>query len=135
MKDYLHQQFKIKDLGEFRYFLGLEIARSRAEIVMNQRKYCVELLTDTGFLEAKGSNSPMEVNLRLSAKQGDSLEDPSVYRNLVGLHYLTITRPDITFAVQQLSQFQNEPYSGHLEAAHRVLRYLKSSPAQGLIYK
>ena len=53
VKEYLHKQFKIKDLGELRYFLGLEIARSREGIAINQRKYCVQLLTDTGVLEAK----------------------------------------------------------------------------------
>ncbi|CAN0874921.1 Retrovirus-related Pol polyprotein from transposon RE1 [Linum grandiflorum] len=136
IKKHLCSAFKMKDLGDLRYFLGLEIARSREGIVVNQRKYCIELLNDTGFLESKGNKSPMDVNLKLNANQGETLQDPSIYRNLVGrLHYLTITRPDIAFAVQQLSQFQANPCSEHLEAAHRILRYLKSAPGQGLIYR
>ncbi|CAN1751808.1 Retrovirus-related Pol polyprotein from transposon RE1, partial [Linum perenne] len=136
VKAHLQLNFKIKDLGSLKYFLGLEIARSSDGIAVNQRKYCIELLTEAGFLECKSTKSPMDPNLRLSAKEGEKLDDPGPYRQLVGkLHYLTITRPDIAFAVQQLSQFQSEPHNGHLMAAQRILRYLKLAPGQGLFYK
>ncbi|CAN1754083.1 Retrovirus-related Pol polyprotein from transposon TNT 1-94 [Linum perenne] len=136
VKLYLQSNFKIKDLGDLKFFLGLEVARSKSGIVVNQRKYCIELLNEAGFLECKSTKSPMDPNTRLSAEQGDKLENPGLYRQLVGkLHYLTITRPDIAFAVQQLSQYQSEPCVGHLQAAQRILRYLKSSPGQGLFYK
>ncbi|CAN0842427.1 Retrovirus-related Pol polyprotein from transposon TNT 1-94, partial [Linum grandiflorum] len=96
VKEYLKSVFKIKDLGPLKYFLGLEVARSKQGIAVNQRKYCVELLAEAGFLEAKESKTPMDMNLKLKAKQGKPLENPGSYRQLVGkLHYLTITRPDI----------------------------------------
>ncbi|CAN1266801.1 Retrovirus-related Pol polyprotein from transposon RE1 [Linum perenne] len=66
---------------------------------------------------------------------GTRLADGTEYRQLVGrLHYLTITRPDISYGVQQLSQFQSSPTDLHLQAAHKVIRYLKQSPGQGLFF-
>jgi hypothetical protein len=77
----------------------------------------------------------MEQNLKLSSKDGVSLDDPSSYRRLVGrLIYLTITRPDLAFAVQHLSQFMQDPRQPHLDAAHRLLRYIKHSPGQGILF-
>ena len=77
----------------------------------------------------------MEQQLKLSNEQGELLQNTSPYRRLVGhLIYLTITCPDIMFAVHTLSQFMHAPRKPHLDAAMGVLRYLKSSPGQGLLY-
>jgi hypothetical protein len=77
----------------------------------------------------------MDSNLKLSRDNGSLLEDPTSYCRLIGhLLYLTITRPDITYSVQVLSQFMSTPHQPHLDAAHRILRYLKSAPGQGLFY-
>jgi hypothetical protein len=76
----------------------------------------------------------MEQNSILSKDAGDYLVDPSTYRRLIGrLLYLTITRPDISYPVQVLSQFMDKPSQSHLTAAHKVLRYIKSAPGQGLL--
>jgi len=92
-------------------------------------------LEDCGLLAAKPSKFPMETNLKLSRHNGDVLDNPASYRRLVGrLLYLTITRPDIAYSVQTLSQFMDTPRQPHMDAATRVLRYLKSSPGQGLFY-
>jgi hypothetical protein len=95
----------------------------------------LEILEDTGLLAAKPSKFPMESNLKLSTSNGDLFADPASYRRLVGrLFYLTITRPDISYSMQILSQFMANPQQPHMDAATRVLRYLKSSPGQGLFY-
>uniref|UniRef100_A0A803NGJ9 Uncharacterized protein n=1 Tax=Cannabis sativa TaxID=3483 RepID=A0A803NGJ9_CANSA len=77
----------------------------------------------------------MDPRLKLDDQQGEALADPSPYRQLVGkLLYLTLSRPDITFVVNILSQFMSSPRTPHLQAVHHLLRYLKGSPGQGLLY-
>ncbi|XP_019057317.1 PREDICTED: uncharacterized protein LOC109116399 [Tarenaya hassleriana] len=135
LKTLLSCHFKVKDLGPLRYFLGLEIARNSSGISVSQRKYCLELLRDVGYLGCKSVSVPIDPNVQLNQDSGTLLDDPVSYRNLVGrLLYLTITRPDITFSVHKLSQFVHRPTTEHLKAAHRVIRYLKSNPGQGLFY-
>jgi hypothetical protein len=77
----------------------------------------------------------MEQNLKLFKDASFLLTDPTSYRCLIGkLIYLTITRPDLAYVVHTLSQFMDQPWQPHLDAAQRVLRYLKTSPGQGLFF-
>jgi len=136
LKCFLQSQFQTKDLGQLKYFLGIEVARSQLGIALSQRKYTLDLLSETGMLGAKPVDSPMDVNCRLSDDQGELLHKPEKYRRLVGkLNYLTVTRPDISFAVSVVSQFLNSPRTNHWDAVMRILRYLKKSPGMGLLYE
>lgn len=110
VKSFLHAQFTIKDIGPAKYFLGLEIARSKKGIYINQRKYILDLVTEAELYGSKPCPTPMSENTKLITKDGDLLEDPEKYRRLVGrLLYLGFTRPDIAFATHQLSQFVTAP--------------------------
>ena len=105
-KEYLSQCFHIKDLGVLKYFLGLEVARSPKGIFPCQRKYALEIVDECGMLGSKPVAFPMETNHKLALATDKSLSDPTQYRRLVGrLIYLTITRPELCYAVHILSQF------------------------------
>lgn len=120
----LNTKFRLKDLGPMKYFLGLEIARISKRISICQRKYALDILQDYGILAAKPTKFPMETNLKLSQDAGALIADPTVYRLLIGhLIYLTITRPDVAYFVQLLSQYMDKPCQPHLDVAYRVLRY------------
>ena len=95
----------------------------------------MEVLEDSGLLASKPVHFPMEPNVKFSKDSGQLLDDPTAYGQLVGrLLYLTISRPDISFAVQVLNQFMAQPRAPYLVAAYRILRYIKASPAQGLFF-
>uniref|UniRef100_A0A1S3ZHA5 Uncharacterized mitochondrial protein AtMg00810-like n=1 Tax=Nicotiana tabacum TaxID=4097 RepID=A0A1S3ZHA5_TOBAC len=99
LKSFLHTRFHTKDLGQLKYFLGVEVNRSKKGILLSQRKYILDLLAETGKLTAKPCSTPMVPNVYLMKDGGDPFDDPERYRRLVGkLNYLIVTRPDITFA-------------------------------------
>lgn len=134
LKGFLDTRFHIKDLGSLKYFLGIEVARSKKGLFLCQRKYALDILHDMGMLGCRPSFFPMEQHLKLHPDDGDPLSNPSSYRRLVGrLIYLTITRPDILFAVHVLSQFMHKPHQPHMDAAIRLLRYLKGTPGHGIL--
>ncbi|KAL7585123.1 hypothetical protein Lser_V15G44364 [Lactuca serriola] len=133
LKQQLSAKFKLKDLGSLGYFLGLEVAKSKEGIFVSQRNYTLQLIEDLGFLAAKPVSTPMDLRNNLQSDKGDLFDDPARYRRLVGrLLYLNITRPDISFSVQKLSQFMSSPRIPHYQAACHLVKYLKQSPGQGI---
>ncbi|KAJ0534952.1 putative RNA-directed DNA polymerase [Helianthus annuus] len=133
-KLFLDKKFSIKDLGPLKFFLGIEVARTNEGMVLSQRKYTLDILEETGMMGCRPSPFPMEKNLKLGKCEEEPKIDSNQYRRLVGkLLYLQATRPDIAYAVNVLSQFVGDPRKSHMEAANRVLRYLKSTPGQGIL--
>jgi hypothetical protein len=131
----LENHFKLKILGDLRYFLGLEIAKSEKGIHLCKRKYALQLLNDIGFTVAKPASIPMDPGNALNDRDGELLTDVTEYRRLVGrLNYLTISRPAITYSVNKLSQFVSKPRLPHLQALHHLLRYIKATAGQGIFF-
>ena len=133
-KENLSVRFQMKELGQLKHFLGLEIDRTQEGIFLCQQKYSKDLLKRFGMLECKPISKPMEPNAKMCAHEGKDLEDATMYRQLVGsLIYLTLTRPDISYAVSVMSRYMQNPKKPHLEAVRRILRYVKSTIDYGLL--
>ncbi|XP_059598661.1 uncharacterized mitochondrial protein AtMg00810-like [Vitis vinifera] len=113
LKDFLSQQFEMKDLGHLSYFLGLEITHSTYGLYITQAKYASDLLSQAGLTDSKTVDTPVELN---------------------ALVYLTVTRPDISYAVHQVSQYLFAPRSTHYAVVLCILRYLKGTLFHGLFY-
>ncbi|BFG40530.1 hypothetical protein CerSpe_268040 [Prunus speciosa] len=128
--------FSMKDLGKLHYFLGIEVTYDGDCMYLTQSKYALDLLQRTKFVDAKPISTPVSSGQKLSAFVGEPHSDPETYRSIVGaLQYLTITRPDLSYAVNQVCQFMHAPRSTHWLAVKRILRYVKFSYDHGLAYK
>uniref|UniRef100_A0A2N9GEP2 Reverse transcriptase Ty1/copia-type domain-containing protein n=1 Tax=Fagus sylvatica TaxID=28930 RepID=A0A2N9GEP2_FAGSY len=122
----IYGDFALKDLGPLHFFLGVEAHKVDSGMYLSQRRYITNLLRKTNLHEAKPVSSPMASSTILSQYTGSSLSDPSSYRSVVGsLQYLSLTRPDISFAVNKVCQFMANPTEDHWSAVKRILRYLK----------
>ena len=135
LKDFLSQQFEMKDLGHLSYFLGLEITHSINGLYITQAKYASELLSRAGLTDSKTVDTSVEFNAHLTPSGVKPLSNPSLYKRLVGnLVYLTVTCPDISYAIHQMSQYLSVPRSTHYAAVLRILQYLKDTLFHGLFY-
>ena len=136
LKKRLAKDFEIKDLGMLKYFLGEEFARSKKGIFVNQRKYVLDLLGETGLLGCKVAETPIEPNLKLHTAKPKDVKNIEQYQRLVGrLIYLSPTRLDIAFVVSMVSQFMHSPGPKHFDVVYRILRYLKRTPGRGLLFR
>ncbi|RVW64787.1 Retrovirus-related Pol polyprotein from transposon RE1 [Vitis vinifera] len=136
LKKLLAREFEIKDLGQLRYFLGMEVGRTKEGIVVTQRKYVLDLLQETGMLGCKPVDTPMDPIGKIDKDNDSHPTDKDSYQRLVGkLIYLTHSRPDIGFAVSMVSRYMNNPIERHMKAIYRILQYLKKSPGRGLYFK
>lgn len=134
LKNHLFGHFQTKDLGKFRYFLGIEVAQSKDGVIC-QRKYLLDILEEVGMSNAKPVETPMDPNIKLFSGQGEPLKDPRKYCRLVErLNYLIVTRLDISFPVLVISQFLDSPCDTNWNAAIRILKYIKGALGQGLLY-
>ena len=128
----LFMEFEMKDLGNLKYFLGIEVLRSKREISIDQKKYILDLLAENGMLDCKPAENPIVANHRLQTVQDGKLADKEQYQKLVGkLIYLSHTRPDISYDVGVVSRFMHLPQVPHMEAIMRILRYLKGTSSRG----
>jgi len=136
LKKLLKQKFEMKDLGELRYFLSIGVIKSPKGIWLLQRQYALNKLSKYGMTGCKPISIPLEQNAKLSADEGELVEDTIMYRRIVGsLIYMTITRLDLSYVVGVVSQFMQTPRKPHLDVVRRILRYIKHTLQCGIFYE
>ncbi|GJV96906.1 retrovirus-related pol polyprotein from transposon RE1 [Tanacetum coccineum] len=139
MDDFVNKlatRFSIKDLGSLHQFLGVEVISTTSGLFLSQHRHTADLLSRFKMIGVKEVATPLNSTETLSLTDGSPNVDVSSYRSIVGsLQYLAITRPDVSFAVNKLSQFMHAPTHLHLQALKRVLRYLKGTIHHGLFLK
>uniref|UniRef100_A0A2N9HIG1 Reverse transcriptase Ty1/copia-type domain-containing protein n=1 Tax=Fagus sylvatica TaxID=28930 RepID=A0A2N9HIG1_FAGSY len=113
----LQSDFAVKNLGPLKFFLGIEVIPNAHGVILSQQRYIKDILTRTKMLEAKLITTPMASSTTLSVHDGEPFPDHILFRSTVGaLQYLSITRPDIAFVVNKLSQFMHKPTLTHWQA-------------------
>ncbi|OMO73140.1 Integrase, catalytic core [Corchorus capsularis] len=130
----LSNKFSLKDPAPLSYFLGIDAIRTSSGLFLCQRKYVVDLLERTSMLDAKPVSSPLPSTSSFANGDGEPFEDASLYRSIVGtLQYLLITRPDLSFAVNKMAQFMNNPIVVHWQGLKRILCFLKGTASYGIL--
>ncbi|GJV60663.1 ribonuclease H-like domain-containing protein [Tanacetum coccineum] len=118
----LHQEFSMTNLGSLNYFLGIFVTRDSSRIFLSQRKYVVEILKNAHMVNCNSSRTPVDTESNLGAN-GDPISDLTLYRSLAGsLQYLTFTRPNISYAVQQVCLYMHDPREPHFLALKQILQ-------------
>ena len=128
-------KFDMSDLGKLSYYLGIEVSQEEGCITLNQRRYALKILEESGMKNCNLSHTPMESGLKLAKSIDEADVDDTRYRRNVGcLRYLLHTRPDLSFTVGVLSRYMQCPKQSHEAAMKHCLRYLKGTTSLGLVF-
>jgi hypothetical protein len=133
--DDLRSNFNLKDLGELHYFWGIQDTKVDSVLSLSQEKYASGILSKAGMQWCKLVKTMFVTSLKLTLSGGTPLsnDEATKYRSLVGgLQYLTLTRLDVSFAVNKVCQFHHAPTDLHLAAVKRILRYIQGTLSLGL---
>ncbi|XP_066392155.1 uncharacterized mitochondrial protein AtMg00810-like [Miscanthus floridulus] len=128
-------RFRMSDLGALSYYRGIEVRQRKKELTLGQSVYALKLLERSGIAECKPCVTPMEEQLKLTKASTTAKVDATLYQNIIGgLSYLIHTRPNIAFAVGYVSRFMEDPRDDHWAAVKRLLRYVKGTVDQGIVF-
>ena len=129
-------EFAMKDLDHLNDFLGISVTRHKGGLFLSQWKYVEEIIDRAGMISCKSTQTPIDTKPKISAKIGIPYEDPTKHRSLAGaLQYLTFTRPDISYTVQQIflhMHNMHDPRDEHMNALKRIMRYIQGTIRFGL---
>jgi hypothetical protein len=124
----LKREFAMKDLSPLHQFLGVSVQHQIDGLFLTQRQFALDVLERAGMVDCKPVSTPVDTQAKVSATSGPPVANLTQFRSLTGaLQYLTFTRPDIAYAVQQICLHMHDPREPHLAAMKRVLRYLRGS--------
>jgi len=129
----LCKEFAMSDLGPLQQFLGIHVQPTAQGILLSQEQYALDILDRANMINCNPVSTPIDTKAKMSATKGSLISNPSDYRSIAGaLQYLTLTRPDITYAVQQICFFMHAPREPHLQLIKRLLRYVRGTVQHGL---
>ena len=129
----LGAQFSLKDMGPLNFFLDMEVVSTCAGLFLSQHQYIRDLLSRTSMVGAKDVSTPLSTGISLKLDDGTAFVNSGDFRRVLGsLQYLSLTRPDISFVVNKLSQFMHRPTTTHWTTVKRLLRYLKQTIFHGI---
>ncbi|XP_022040458.1 uncharacterized mitochondrial protein AtMg00810-like [Helianthus annuus] len=129
----LAAEFDMKDLGPLRYFLGINVTRQENHMFLSQQSYDMDIIDRAGMSSCKSVATPVDTKSKLGATSSSLFDDPTLYRSLTDtLQYLTFTRLDISYAVQQVCMHMHSPRIDHWNALKRIIRYLQGTSSYGL---
>ncbi|XP_040863470.1 uncharacterized mitochondrial protein AtMg00810-like [Glycine max] len=133
----LGAEFAMKDLGPLSFFLGIVVSRDANDMFLSQKQYATEIIDRAGMANCSSCPIPVDTKPKLSASNDSPYEDPRKYHSLAGaLQYLTFTRPDISYVVQQICLHMHDPRNEHMSVIKFILHYLQGTLSYGLhLYK
>src|ERR1044072_6332114 len=128
-------EFEMTDLGLLHYFLGMEFKKTRAGMVMHQKKYISELLKMFNMTGCNPVNVPVDLKSKLKRDDPSEAVDETLFKSIVGsLRFLCNTRPDICYGVGVISRFMCSPRQVHMGVAKKILRYLQGTEDYGILF-
>ncbi|XP_022014422.1 uncharacterized mitochondrial protein AtMg00810-like [Helianthus annuus] len=129
----LAAEFAVKDLGPLSYFLGITVTRTGSQMFLSQQSYALDIVNRAGMATCNPVATPVDTKPKLGTTSSVPFDNPTLYRSLAGaLQYLTFTRPDISYAVQQICIHMHNPSSAHWNALKRIIRYIRGTSTYGL---
>ncbi|XP_013715022.2 uncharacterized mitochondrial protein AtMg00810-like [Brassica napus] len=121
-------KFDMSDLGKLSYYLGIKVCQDEGIITLNQQRYALKILEESGMKNCNMSHTPMENGLKLAKSIEEEDVDATRYHKNVGcLRYLLHTRPDMSYTVGFLSRYMQSSKVSHEAAMKHCLRYLQGS--------
>ena len=131
----LNKNFRMKDMGKLNYFLGIQAQFHSGGLFLSQQKYAEDLLIVAGMLDCASMPTPLPLQLNKTPHQDEKFENPTYFRSLAGkLQYLTLTRPDIQYAVNYVCQKMHMPTFSDFNLLKRIIKYIKGTVTMGISF-
>jgi hypothetical protein len=135
-KESMKRKFAMTDLSKMKYFLGVEVIQSEKGIIIHQQKYAAEILKRFGMENCNTVGSPIVPGCKLVKDENGKATDAKEFKQMVGcLMYLLATRPDLAYSICLVARFMDRPTEMHVMAVKRIMRYLKGTLGDGVMYK
>ena len=131
----MKSEFEMSLVGELNYFLGLQVKQMEDSIFVSQSKYARGIVKKFGLENASHKRTPATTHVKITKDEKGEDVDQSLYRSMIeSLLYLTVSRPDITFAVGVCARYQAQPKASHLMQVKRIIKYISGTSDYGILY-